>query len=373
MGIRLDKPRKIVFLCGARDFHAIDWYRSALKVSNDLEISILTDLIAGEGFEKLITPDDSVEQLLILDNYLYRHQSSWGNKWRNLLKLLVMPIQIRRLKKHAKMHPHSIYWAHSMYYLFLAESAGVSYIGTPQGSDILIKPYKSTWYRKRAIKALKAASYVTVDSVKMQDKIKDLAGIDAKIIQNGIDVKAINSAKQLLVDKERKWNISIRGITPLYRIKELISARNKSMQYGNEKLTLIYPFYEKVYKEELEMMLVSEDKNLGRIDKSLFYQYFLQARIIFSIPISDSSPKSVYEGIFSGAAVAVTYHPYYDLLPQVMKDRVILVDLEDEFWFEKAMTMTAVIMNTPFIPDDASLEMFDKDESFKKILKLINN
>ena len=118
MGIRLDKPRKIVFLCGARDFHAIDWYRSALKVSNDLEISILTDLIAGEGFEKLITPDDSVEQLLILDNYLFRHQSSWGNKWRNLLKLLVMPIQIRRLKKHAKMHPHSIYWAHSMYYLF---------------------------------------------------------------------------------------------------------------------------------------------------------------------------------------------------------------------------------------------------------------
>jgi hypothetical protein len=35
--------KKLVFLCGARDFHAMDWYRSAIALIPDAEISIVTD------------------------------------------------------------------------------------------------------------------------------------------------------------------------------------------------------------------------------------------------------------------------------------------------------------------------------------------
>ena len=38
-------PKKVVFLCGASDFHAMDWYRSALKILPERNFVILTDLI----------------------------------------------------------------------------------------------------------------------------------------------------------------------------------------------------------------------------------------------------------------------------------------------------------------------------------------
>ena len=44
--------KKLVFLCGARDFHAMVWYRSVEEEIPNENLCILTDLIAGEGFKK---------------------------------------------------------------------------------------------------------------------------------------------------------------------------------------------------------------------------------------------------------------------------------------------------------------------------------
>jgi hypothetical protein len=57
----------LVFLCGARDFHAMDWFRSARQTMPNDQLCILTDLIAGEGFKDLREEGDRVYRLIILD------------------------------------------------------------------------------------------------------------------------------------------------------------------------------------------------------------------------------------------------------------------------------------------------------------------
>lgn len=117
--------RKLVFLCGARDFHAMDWYRSALKVFPHIDTVIVTDLIQGEGFKNLITEHDTVYKLVVLDRILFTIQSRYGDIWRNFIKAVLFPIQVALLRRFAHHNPGALYQAHSMYYLWLAWAAGV--------------------------------------------------------------------------------------------------------------------------------------------------------------------------------------------------------------------------------------------------------
>ena len=111
------KYKNLVFLCGARDFHAMDWYRRALEELPNINIYILTDLIKGENFKKLITPKDIVFKLIIIDNFLLRDQSSLGNYWRHFIKIIFFPLQVYLIRKFSKSFPNSIFYAHAMYYI----------------------------------------------------------------------------------------------------------------------------------------------------------------------------------------------------------------------------------------------------------------
>lgn len=367
-------PKKLVFLCGARDFHAMDWYRSALELIPDAEISLVTDLIAGEGFKKIINEKDKVHKLLILDPFLLRHQSSFGDKWRNLLKLIVLPIQIILLRRFAKKNPNTIFHAHSMYYLVLARAANVNYIGTPQGSDILVKPLKSKFFKRFAIYGLKKAKNITVDSKNMQEGVRSLVNRYAHIVQNGIDITSIKEFKSLLENnpemyQERSGILSMRGFAELYRIKEIIEARN--LTSNDQKISFIYPFYDNIYKTLCSAVMKLDDIDLGRVDRTKMYQLFSQSELVISIPISDSSPRSVYEAIFCGAPVAITYNSYFDILPECMQARIIIVDLNDENWLNKAINEANKIIKKEFIPSSVASDLFDQKKSFKKIEKLL--
>ena len=365
--------KKLVFLCGARDFHAMDWYKSAKEILPNKEILIVTDLIAGEGYKKVITEEDKVYKLFILDNFLFKRQSSIGNKWRNLLKLIILPIQILLLKRFAKINSNCVYHAHSMYYLVLARAAGVEYVGTPQGSDILVKPLRSKFYKLFAKYGLNKAKSITVDSLNMQKGVRDLVEKDALVIQNGIDIRAIeeylSSFRNLNNTQERKGILSIRGFTSLYRIKYILDSRNKLNV--NENITFLYPFQDALYKSECIELIKNDDLDLGRVDRNKMYQLMASSKLVLSIPISDSSPRSVYESIFCGAAVAITYNSYYDILPECMKNRIIIVDIKDDKWLENATQQAEIINKTEYIPSIEALNMFDQRESSKKILKLL--
>ena len=360
-------------MCGARDFHAMDWYRSAEERLPKEKLCILTDLIAGEGFQKIISEEDNVYSLMILDKLLFRKQSNLGNLWRNILKLLVLPIQIILLKRFNKKNPNSIYYAHSMYYLWLAASANVDFIGTPQGSDILVKPFKSKIFKTLSVWAMKSATYVTVDSEKMRDKVFEISKVEAKIIQNGIDIRAIEEFLSSTLNKEvvRNRLISIRGFSPLYRIEKLLIARNRESNPENFPISLIYPFYENEYKQKTQNYLTTNDEDLGRVNRNQMYELLFESKLVISIPISDSSPRSVYESIFCGCAVAITHHSYYDILPICMKERIILVDLDNENWLINATKQANSIVKSKFVPSEKALDLFDQRRCFNKVLNLL--
>lgn len=360
------KEKNIVYLCGARDYHAMDWYFSAKEILKNRRLFVVTDLIAGEGFNKIISEEDEVHRLFILDKLLLNKQSKFGNIWRNLLKMLVLPIQVIKLRSFAKKHPNSIFHAHAMYYLFLAWAAKIEYVGTPQGSDILVRPYKSKLYRFFAIKALQFAKEVTVDSVSMRDKIKELSGVEAVIVQNGIDVKDI--LDQSKSDIKRARVLSIRGFTPLYRIDEILEARSE--MENPIKIDFIYPFQDETYKEKYRTLLKKDDKDYGRVSREKMYDLLYSTKLVISIPKSDSSPRSVYEAIFCGCAVAVTENLYLDVLPICMRERIIVVDLDDEKWLNKALIQSEKITSIKYTPSTKAINMFDQKESFKMISEL---
>lgn len=365
--------KKLVFLCGARDFHAMDWYRSALNLLPNAEICILTDLIAGEEFKILINDNDKVYKLLILDKFLFPKQSKLGNIWRNFIKLIAFPIQILLIKKFAKTNPYSVYHAHSMYYLWLAWIAGVPFVGTPQGSDILIKPHKSKIYKYFSKQSLKAARAVTVDSIAMKNGVKEISGVDAYVIQNGIDIESIFGSLRVLksLRLNRTKVLSIRGFTPLYRIKALLDARNTTESNCETPITFIYPFHDTAYRNEIYTSIKPFDIVLGRVDRIKMYELLSEAKLVISIPYSDSSPRSVYEAIFCGCAVAVSYHPYFDALPQCMKPRIIIVDLGKKGWFDEAVSLAEKIVSTEYKPSEKAIKLYDQKLSFKLIEQLL--
>ena len=178
--------KPICFVASARDYHAIDWYRSVKNLCRERRVFIATDLIESEGVEKLVNERDEVVHLFNLDRWLLDRQSKFANIWRNFVKLLTVPLVAYRLNQLSK-NADSIFHAHSMYYIFLCWLAKVEFIATPMGSDVLVRPDNSKVYRLFTIYSLRAAAAITVDSSALQEKIRLLCGKDSCIIQNGID------------------------------------------------------------------------------------------------------------------------------------------------------------------------------------------
>lgn len=362
---------KAVFLCGARDFHAMDWYMTAKSLNPLSKIQIVTDLIEGEGYEKLIQEDDQVYKLFILDPFLLSQQSKFADAWRNLLKLIVLPLQVILLKRFAHANPGYIYHAHSMYYLVLAALANVNYIGTPQGSDILVKPGRSWLYKNFSIFGLMKARHLTVDSRLMKDGIKNLVDrTDVSIIQNGISISKIRSINENLLNQEKNspFIYSVRGLTALYDIESMFL--NRGMNNINIPIYLSYPFSEARYKMKVKAHFNESDRDLGKSSKENMYKLMKNALVMISIPLSDSSPKSVYEAIFCGCPVAIAYNKYYESLPTCMKKRIILVKKSDNQWLEKVIKTAVDIKAEKYQPSQEALNIFDQNESFKIVEKL---
>lgn len=355
----------IIFVGNGRDFHAIDWFRTIKKICSNCEVRFATDLIESEGHAIIVNREqDGIIDLYNIDWLLFRSQSTIGNIWRNFIKLAFFPIQVARLKKIVKNNPHCIYHAHTMYYLFICWKAGVRYIGSPQGDEILIRPYRSALYRRFAVRSLLGADYLIVDSVNLQNGIMKLCGKKSEVIQYGIDVAAIFAIRD---SKAPRNNItSIRALYPLYRIHEILKARESTLP--QQDIVLFYPFWEDGYKEKISAQLKPGDTNYGRMaTKNEVYSVLATTQLAISIPESDSSPRSVYESIFSGCCVAITYNPWIETVPSCMRERICLIELEDTDWLKKAIAHAAVVTQKPYVPSEKALNMFDQQRSMRLV------
>ena len=359
--------KKIIFIGNGRDFHAMDWYKNAQIVCYPNKVLFATDLIESEGHARLADDSINIIELYNIDKFLLKKQSKFGDIWRNIVKLLFSPVQIICIKNLAKHNPDAIFHAHTMYYMYLAWLAKIDFIGTPQGSEILVRPFKSQFYKYFASKALQAAKHVTVDSINMQQKTYELSGVKAHIIQNGIAVSEITTFLSSHIYRDKI--ISIRGFTPLYRIKEILDARN--YLESEYPISMTYPFWDIEYKNIISEKFIAQDSDLGKLPlKEDLYKLFSAAFLAISIPVSDSSPRSVYEAIFCGCCVAVTYNKWIDILPNCMKSRVLIVDINDKFWLKKAIEESLEITKNIYIPSESALELFDQKKSMEKLAKL---
>lgn len=355
------KENDIIFVGNARCYHTMDWYRNAKVVCMPRRVLFATDLIESEGHTKLINEDDKIVPLYNVDWLLLSKQSKFGNLWRNIIKLLAFPLQVSKLKTLFKSYPNAVYHAHTMYYMFVCWVAGINFIGTPQGSEILVRPDRSRLYKYFAIKSLLAAKHITVDSVKMKERIKQLCGADSLVVQNGIDIESIENIIKNISNRDKIT--SIRAITPLYRINEICDARAHSEQ--KPALTFFYPFWEDEYKGLVSEKFRDDDKDLGRIPRNTMYKLLASTLLAISIPKSDSSPRTVYEAIFCGCCVAVAYNTYIDALPECMKERLFIVDLDDNQWIDNAIKFAETITRKPYKASESALMLFDQRNSMK--------
>lgn len=365
--------REYIFLCGTRDYHAMDWFRSATLMTRGIPISIVTDSRGGEGYPDLSRDGDAVFDLIVIDKLLLSVQSPIGNVWRNMIKLFLLPAQVFILRKFSRTHPGALFFAHSMYYLWLAWLARVDFVGTPQGSDLLIKPRKSRVFRWLSSRAMRAARAISVDSAAMAEAAYQIAGIRAHVIQNGVDVSAITHflSQNRMAKGRKNLIVSPRAVSPLYRIDRIVSEIKNG--HSNDFLAVfIYPFFDQDYKELCFGGLHQEIMDRGRVDRRAMYEYFQAARLVVSIPESDSSPRSVYEAIFCGAPVAISYNAYFDALPSCMKSRVIVVDVNERGWLTKALARAEAIAAQPVSFSQAVWDLFDQTRSIEKLVSLAN-
>lgn len=362
------RPAKSVIgiLGGARDFHAVDWF-NAVRRDPQKDYIFITDLLESEGFSNLLVGEQNLVRLLIIDRLLFAKQSNLGHAWRNLIKLVAAPFQALLLRRLFKRHGLTIIHAHPMYYMMLCWMACLPFLGTPQGAELLSRPNKSSMYRFFARRILRAAKYIVVDSRQMSDAAFEISGVHAKVIQNGINVDLINSFKDFASGSKR-GALSLRGMESLYRIDEIIASADAGA-LERIPLTFIYPFFDEKYLAYIEKLAHPEDRFLGRLEKTDLYKLLRDTTLVISIPINDSSPRSVYEAIFSGCCVAVTFNSWIELLPKCMRSRLIVVDLQNKNWLSDAHAQAVEIVKTPFTPSDDALDLFDENRSLLGVIE----
>lgn len=359
----MDIKNNVIFLGNGRCYHTLDWYRSAQAISPETPPIFITDLIEGESFQKLLTHNDKVELLFLLDRLLLKKQSRTGNLWRNLLKLLLAPLQVVLLRKILSVYENPVIHAHSMYYIFLARFSGARYVATPQGSEILVRPFRSKRYLAFSRIALSNASAITVDSVLMQRKIHELYQKKAEVVQNGINLSAINEVKK--TDQNRNKVVSVRALDANYQINRILEARNLTLK--ELPISFCYPFIEESFKNSLNNMWHTNDEDLGRLDRVDLYHLLLSSKLVISIPVSDSSPRSVYEAIFCGCFVATTPSKWIHDLPKCMRSRIIETDLSSPTWLLDVVSFADQHSAIEFHPSEEALELFDQQASMLKI------
>jgi hypothetical protein len=365
--------KQVVFLCGARDFHAMDWYRESLRVIERPKPAILTDLISSEGFSKLINDRDLVYRLFLLDYFLPHKESTFSRIWRRLLKIIFFPVQVILVRRLNRKLSHPIFYAHSMYYIWLAWASQVHYAATPQGSDILIKPNISKIFFLLSKFSLRSAVCITVDSQQMVEGVYRLSGKKALLIQNGIDLKSIGEIK----DRSPNWGekrlkiTSFRGFDKNYQIEKILESRKCTNEIQDHAVTFAFPFVEYAYLSLLKTELINNDEIVGRLSREELYELFSNSFLAVSIPVSDSSPRSVYEAIFCGTIVAVTWNSYIVDLPTCMQRRLIIVDLNNKNWLLESVKLARILIQEPFLPSPEALECFDQSRAFLRVHSLM--
>ena len=366
----LKKLRNPIIIFGSvRDYHAIDWYLNLYKI--DRNLIFVSDCNCGEGIENQMPKSHSYIQLIPLDNFLLASQSKFANIWRNTFKILILPLNsILFLAICLLLKPRIIH-AHPLYYGLICKILNQKYIVTPQGSEILVRSKRNFLYKLFAGFILRGAKKITTDSILMKKTINSLFKLDSYLIQNGIDSSSILKILEEKTSSQDKYLLSLRAIHENYRILEIVKSRNCTCPM--KPIYFVYPFCDNIYFKEVKKYLKPFDKLLGKVEKDNLYSLMSNSIAAISIPISDSSPKSVYESIFSGAPTILHNNPYQDFMTESMKSRIITItnkDIRESNWLSNSIK-EALKISKEYSPCSLSYEKFDSNLILKSTYKTL--
>lgn len=353
---------KIFFIGDAEDFHVVDKFNQATQTLRSRDVF----LFSGGSIEK-----GDLEHSILNESNVIKYDFSGllfsvllknSQLVRNVLKASLYPLQIILLKYLVWRNPYAVFHAFTMYYAVLCLFTRLQCVVTPQGSEVLQRLDRSRIYRFFAIKALKYATAVIVDSIEMQIKLTGY-GVQARVFKNGFDTQAI--VQKSKDSSAREAVVSIRALRPFYRIDRIFDARDSLA--SEQPLQLVYPASDFGFKGKIVDRFIENDNDFGRLDKNELYALLCNSKLVISIPETDSSPRSVYESIFAGAAVAVTKAPYLDELSSCMKKRIIVIDLENTHWLADALEFANTVKKTPYVPSEDALRLCDSRITMQKI------
>ena len=224
---------------------------------------------------------------------------------------------------------------HGLFALFIAHLAGLSnsrIIFTPQGSDLLILPNKYEFVRNFLKSKLHKLRFITADSDLLLKKAlficPKLKNKQLKLIQNGISLENI---QELIVKKNTKHKREIdicwiRGLSSVYQFDYFLNLLEIISKKTNSELNIAII---SAYGDSSIPKRIFEISNLNinlmpRLNNNDFLNCLLNTKIVISIPLSDSSPRSVYESIALGCKLFVSDLSCFDWLPKELKSEFII-------------------------------------------------
>ena len=190
------------------------------------------------------------------------------------------------------------------------------FVVTVWGSDILITPNKSLFFRIMAKLVLNSAKLITCDSdIARKECLKYCKHPEnVEIIQWGVDLSLFREKRR---DHTKCINITVlstRSASPLYNIDSII----RSIPYVIEKYQNVrYIIKFAVSNQESELQQLACSLNVTKyiefvnkmIDYNEFPELLYSADMFVSVPSSDSSSVSLHEAMACGLAAIVSDIP----------------------------------------------------------------
>lgn len=357
---------KIVYVGDAADFHVRDKIVGLACEIGTHELSVFSGACI-DGFNLSSLEGAKIRQLVRVD-ISFLAVAFHKQFVRNIIKLILYPYNIAWLFLYRISNKGSVFHAFTMYYIVLCALVCNDFIATPQASEVFHRMLSSRFYRLIALFSLKRSSIVIVDSVEMQNCLKNF-GINAVLHKNGFDTDLARRVSDLSRVKVKSKLVSIRGIRPLYRITDIVHQRNTCNL--NNSISFVYPGFDEKYRQEVFQLFRKGDEDLGMLNKNELYSLMAESLLCISIPKTDSSPRSVFEAIFCGCIVAVSQANYIDELPVCMKQRLIIIDLSSRNWLEQAVFEAKTMSNTMYVPSKEALDFCDSKFLIRKLISNI--
>lgn len=210
------KSQYLMFVCGAKDFHAMDKFSLVHRKLGSERVFLVTDTMKGEGQDSRIRIDFNVKKMFIIDPLIINSRNQIADLWRNVIKFLLIPFQALMLRRIYNDQLPDVVHAVPMYYMLLCKVAQIPYIGTPQAGEVLIRPKSSRIYKFFSKIALNGARKIIVDSNAMRNELSSNFNVGSLIIKNGFSTRNALTAQARC--QSREFVTSVRAIRCEYRI-----------------------------------------------------------------------------------------------------------------------------------------------------------